>query len=201
MRDKILKRQDPYVNEILKDASVSILGCGGLGSNIAMSLARCGVGTIHLYDFDKVEYSNLNRQNYDQDDLGKSKVLQTKKKIHETIPYIKIYANEVYVSLDNLDEISEKTDIFIEAFDKKEMKSLVFEYFLGKKDKKLIIGSGLSGLGDLEDIKIKRIDNVTMIGDFTSSPESGLYLPYVGVIASLEALYAVKIIKGEYDGK
>lgn len=201
MRDKILKRQDPYVNEILKDASVSILGCGGLGSNIAMSLARCGVGTIHLYDFDKVEYSNLNRQNYDQDDLGKSKVLQTKKKIHETIPYTKIYANEVYVSLDNLDEISEKTDIFIEAFDKKEMKSLVFEYFLGKKDKKLIIGSGLSGLGDLEDIKIKKIDNVTMIGDFTSSPESGLYLPYVGVIASLEALYAVKIIKGEYDGK
>ncbi len=119
MRDKILKRQDPYVNEILKDASVSILGCGGLGSNIAMSLARCGVGTIHLYDFDKVEYSNLNRQNYDLDDLGKSKVLQTKKKIHETIPYTKIYANEVYVSLDNLDEISKKTDIFIEAFDKK----------------------------------------------------------------------------------
>ena len=201
MRDKILKRQDPHVNKILKDASVSILGCGGLGSNIAMSLARCGVGTIYLYDFDKVEYSNLNRQNYDQDDLGKSKVLQTKKKIHETIPYTKIYANEVYVSLDNLDEISEKTDIFIEAFDKKEMKSLVFDYFLAKKDKKLIIGSGLSGLGDLEDIKIKKIDNVTMIGDFTSSPESGLYLPYVGVIASLEALYAVKIIKGEYDGK
>lgn len=201
MRDKILKRQDPYVNDILKDASVTILGCGGLGSNIAMSLARCGVGTIHLYDFDNVEYSNLNRQNYDLDDLGKSKVLQTKKKIHETIPYTKIYANEVYVSLDNLDEISKKTDIFIEAFDKKEMKSLVFEYFLGKKDKKLIIGSGLSGLGDLEDIKIKKIDNVTMIGDFTSSPESGLYLPYVGVIASLEALCAVKIIKGEYDGK
>lgn len=201
MRDKILKRQGPYVNNILKDTSVSILGCGGLGSNIAMSLARCGVGTIYLYDFDKVEYSNLNRQNYDQDDLGKSKVLQTKKKIEKTIPYTKIYANEVYVSLDNLDEISEKTDIFIEAFDKKEMKSLVFDYFLGKKDKKLIIGSGLSGLGDLEDIKIKRIDNVTMIGDFTSSPESGLYLPYVGVIASLEALYAVKIIKGEYDGK
>lgn len=201
MRDKILKRQDPYINDILKERSVSILGCGGLGSNIAMSLARCGVGTIHLYDFDKVEYSNLNRQNYDQDDLGKSKVLQTKKKIERTIPYTKVYANKVYVSLDNLDEISEKTDIFIEAFDKKEMKSLVFEYFLGKKDKKLIIGSGLSGLGDLEDIKIKRIDNVTMIGDFTSSPESGLYLPYVGVIASLEALYAVKIIKGEYDGK
>lgn len=201
MRDEILKRQDPYINDILKERSVSILGCGGLGSNIAMSLARCGVGTIHLYDFDKVEYSNLNRQNYDQDDLGKSKVLQTKKKIERTIPYTKVYANEVYVSLDNLDEISEKTDIFIEAFDKREMKSLVFDYFLGKKDKKLIIGSGLSGLGDLEDIKIKRIDNVTMIGDFTSSPESCLYLPYVGVIASLEALYAVKIIKGEYDGK
>lgn len=201
MRDKILKRQDVKVNDILKNASVSILGCGGLGSNIAMSLARCGVGSLYIYDFDKVEYSNLNRQNYDQSDLGKSKVIQTKKKIEETIPYTKIYANEVCISLDNLDEISQKTDIFIEAFDKKEMKSLVFDYFLGKKDKKLIIGSGLSGLGDLEDLRIKQIENVTMIGDFTTSPDQGLYLPYVGVVASLEALYAVKIIKGEYNGK
>lgn len=201
MRDKILKRQDAKVNDILKNASVSILGCGGLGSNIAMSLARCGVGSLYIYDFDKVEYSNLNRQNYDQSDLGKSKVIQTKKKIEETIPYTKVYVNEVRISLDNLDEISQKTDIFIEAFDKKEMKSLVFDYFLGKKDKKLIIGSGLSGLGDLEDLRIKQIENITMIGDFTTSPDQGLYLPYVGVVASLEALYAVKIIKGEYNGK
>lgn len=90
LREEILRRQDPYINKILENSSVSILGCGGLGSNIAMSLARCGIGHIYIYDYDKVEYSNLNRQNYDMADLGKSKVRETKKKIEETIPYAKV---------------------------------------------------------------------------------------------------------------
>ncbi len=176
LREEILKRQDPYINKILENSSVSILGCGGLGSNIAMSLARCGIGHIYIYDYDKVEYSNLNRQNYDVADLGKSKVIQTKKRIEETIPYAKVYPRELKINWENLEKISKKTDIFIEAFDKKEMKSLVFDFFLGRKDKKLIIGSGLSGLGDLEDIRVKKIDNVTMIGDFRTSPEIYLRL-------------------------
>lgn len=201
MRDEILKRQDPEINEILKNAKISILGCGGLGSNIAMALARCGLGEIHIYDYDKVELSNLNRQNYDQKDLGKSKVFQTKKKIEASLPYTKVYAKEVLLSKENLGQISEKTDIFIEAFDKKEMKSLVFEYFLGRKDKKLIMASGLSGLGDFSDIKVKKIENVTMVGDFKSSPDQGLYAPYLGIVANIEALIALKIIIGEKNGK
>ena len=72
IREKVLKRQDPIVNEKLKNAKVSILGCGGLGSNIAMTLARSGIGELFLYDYDKVEYSNLNRQNYTIDELGGS---------------------------------------------------------------------------------------------------------------------------------
>ena len=201
MRNEILKRQDPGINEILKNAKVSILGCGGLGSNIAMTLARSGLGEIHIYDYDKVELSNLNRQNYDQKDLGKSKVFQTKKKIEETIPYAKVFAKEVLISKENLSEIAEKTDIFIEAFDKKEMKSLVFEYFLGRNDKELIMASGLSGLGDFSDIKVKKIENVTMVGDFKSSPDQGLYAPYLGIVANIEALLALKIIIGERNGK
>ena len=201
MRDEILKRQDSKINEKLKQAKVSILGCGGLGSNIAMALARCGLGEIHIYDFDKVEFSNLNRQNFDQNDLGKSKVVQTKKKIEETIPYTKVFANNLFITRENLDEISEKTDIFIEAFDKKEMKSLVFEYFLGKDKKKLVMASGLSGFGDFNDIKIKEIENVTMVGDFNSTPDQGLYAPYIGIISNLEALCALKLIIGERDVK
>lgn len=201
MRREILKRQDPEINKILENSRVSILGCGGLGSNIAMTLARCGVGELHLYDFDKVEYSNLNRQNYDLGDLGNSKVDQTKKKIEETIPYTRVFAEEAFISEENLDEIIEKTDIFIEAFDKKEMKSLVFDYFLGKKDKKLVMASGLSGLGNFCDIKIKEIENITIVGDFKSTPDEGLYAPYIGIISNLEALCAVKIIIGEKNGK
>ena len=201
MRDEILKRQDPEISEILGDAKVSILGCGGLGSNIAMALARCCLGEIHIYDFDKVEFSNLNRQNFDQNDLGKSKVVQTKKKIEETIPYTRVFANNLFITRENLDEISEKTDIFIEAFDKKEMKSLVFDYFLGKDKKKLVMASGLSGLGDFNNIKIKEIENVTMVGDFNSTPDQGLYAPYIGIVANLEALCVLKLIIGERNVK
>ena len=78
---------------------------------------------------------------------------------------------------------------------------MLFDYFVGRKDKYLITGTGVSGLGDLSDIKIKQIDNVTLIGDFTSNPDEGLYLAYVGIIASLEALTAIKILTGDYNGK
>ena len=79
LRDKILKRQNKKDNEIFEKAKVSILGCGGLGSNVAMILARAGIGEIFLYDFDKVEYSNLNRQIIKFLILAKKKFFQQKK--------------------------------------------------------------------------------------------------------------------------
>ena len=78
---------------------------------------------------------------------------------------------------------------------------MLFDYFIGRDDKYLITGSGVSGLGELSDIKIKKIENVTMIGDFNSNPDEGLYLAYVSLIANLEALSAIKFIQGDYYGK
>lgn len=201
IRNKVLERQHPIVNEKLKNAKVSVLGCGGLGSNIAMTLARAGVGELYLYDFDTIEYSNLNRQNFTLDELGGDKALLTKKKIESTLPYVKCHNQNIYLTTENMDTIAHNTDIFIEAFDNKESKTMLFDYFVGRKDKYLITGTGVSGLGDLSDIKIKQIDNVTLIGDFTSNPDEGLYLAYVGIIASLEALTAIKILTGDYNGK
>ena len=201
IREKVLKRQDPRVNEKLKNAKVSILGCGGLGSNIAMTLARSGIGELYLYDFYKVEYSNLNRQNYTIDELGGDKAELTKKKIETTLPYVKCHSKNIYLTTETMDTIVDKTDIFIEAFDNKESKTMLFDYFIGRDDKYLITGSGVSGLGELSDIKIKKIENVTMIGDFNSNPDEGLYLAYVSLIANLEALSAIKFIQGDYYGK
>ncbi|WP_394019821.1 sulfur carrier protein ThiS adenylyltransferase ThiF [Anaerococcus cruorum] len=201
IRNKVLARQDPIVNEKLKNTKVSILGCGGLGSNIAMILARAGVGELYLYDFDTIEYSNLNRQNYTLDELGGDKAELTKKKIESTLPYVKCHSQNIYLTTENMDTIVDNTDIFIEAFDNKESKTMLFDYFVGRKDKYLITGTGVSGLGELSDIKIKQINNVTLIGDFTSNPDEGLYLAYVGIIANLEALTAIKILTGDYNGK
>lgn len=202
LRDKILKRQKNDDKQIFKNSKVSILGCGGLGSNVAMILARAGIGEIFLYDFDKVEYSNLNRQNYKISDIGKEKVLATKKIIEETIPYTKIYAKNIYVDEKNLDEISEKTDYFIEAFDDKNSKVKLFDYFSKKENKFLFTASGMAGLGDISDIKVKKINNITMVGDFKSdAKKEGLYLAYLLIMASIEALECLKKIRKDYYGR
>lgn len=201
MRDEILIRQDKKINDILKDARVSIMGCGGLGSNIAMMLARSGVGNLFIYDFDKVEMSNLNRQNYEIADIGKSKVFETKRKIENALPHIKVYAKEVFIDKTTIGDISQKSDIFVEAFDNRKSKVFVFDYFSQKKGKFLLTASGLSGLGNLSDIRVKKIDNVTLVGDFKSKVESGLYMPYISAIASIEALETLKIIIGDLYGK
>lgn len=202
LRDKILKRQDEKDNQIFENSKVSILGCGGLGSNVAMILARAGIGEIFLYDFDKVEFSNLNRQNYKISDIGKEKILASKKIIEETIPYTKIHAINMFLNEKNMDEIVENTDYFIEAFDKKESKVMAFDYFSKKENKFLFTASGMAGLGDISDIKVKKINNITMVGDFKSdAKKDGLYLAYVLVMASLEALECLKKIRKDYYGR
>ena len=76
--------------EKLKNSTVGIAGCGGLGSNAAVSLARAGVGKIIIVDFDKIEESNLNRQYFFKDQIGKSKVESLKENIQKINSQIKI---------------------------------------------------------------------------------------------------------------
>lgn len=198
-RDEILKRQDSLCNEIFKNAKVSVLGCGGLGSNVAMILARAGIGEINLYDFDTIEYSNLNRQNYTINEVGLKKTEASKKRLKETLPYVKVNTKDIYLNKDNMDSIINEADYFIEAFDNRESKAMVFDYFTNLDDKYLFTASGIAGLGDLSDIKIKRFSNITMVGDFKSdAKKDGLYLAYVSIMASLEALECLKKIRKDY---
>lgn len=198
-RDEILKRQDSLCNEIFKNAKVSVLGCGGLGSNVAMILARAGIGEINLYDFDTIEYSNLNRQNYTINEVGLKKTEASKKRLKETLPYVKVNTKDIYLNKDNMDSIINEADYFIEAFDNRQSKAMVFDYFTNLDDKYLFTASGMAGLGDLSDIKIKRFSNITMVGDFKSdAKKDGLYLAYVSIMASLEALECLKKIRKDY---
>ncbi|MDD7306498.1 MAG: sulfur carrier protein ThiS adenylyltransferase ThiF [Peptoniphilaceae bacterium] len=199
IRDKILKRQDKDLSDLFKKSTISILGCGGLGSNIGMELARAGIGKINLFDYDTVLLSNLNRQNYFISDIGKKKVLATKDIIKRAIPYVEIETFHVFLNKDNMDKYIDGADIFIEAFDSPESKKFIFDYFVDLSEKHLICASGLSGLGSLEDIKIKNFGNITMVGDFKSEVSDGLYSPYLMTIASLEALCALKIIRSENE--
>lgn len=199
IRKEVLKRQKNDDNEIFKKAKVSILGCGGLGSNVAIILARSGIGEINLYDFDRIEYSNLNRQNYRLSEVGEKKTLATKKRIEQTLAYVKVNAKNLYITKDNIKEIIDDADFFIEAFDNRDSKAMVFDYFTTRKDKYLFCASGMAGLGDIRDVRIKKFDNICMIGDFKSDiKKDGLYLAYISIMASCEALECLKKIREVY---
>lgn len=195
LREKVLKRQLTKDNALFQSQHITILGCGGLGSNIAMMLSRAGIGKLSLYDYDTIEYSNLNRQNYTVDEIGQSKVAITKAKIQKTVPYVRVEAFDQRIDPDYLESILHSSSLFIEAFDDQQAKAMAVDIFMHHPDKYLITASGVSGLGQLGDIQVKYCDNLCLIGNFKTTPDQGLYLPYVSIVASLQALEALKWIK------
>ena len=115
-REAVLQRQSEGINGKLENVTVVIFGAGGLGSNIAHMLARLGVGKLIIYDFDRVEPSNLNRQHYGIDDIGKMKAERTAERIKELLPYVAIEPRNELVDEEVLRSVYAEGDMFIEAF-------------------------------------------------------------------------------------
>ena len=181
-------------------ASVAVCGLGGLGSNIALSLARAGVGRLHLIDFDKVDISNLNRQQYTVSQLGMYKTKALSSFISEVAPYCEIVTDTVKISEDNVKQLLGDEDIICEAFDRAEEKAMlvnsVSENFA---DKYLVAASGMAGLGDADSIKTRKITNrFYLCGDGVSGMEGGmgLFAPRVAVCAGHMAQTVLRIIAG-----
>lgn len=103
---------------LLQQAKVLIIGCGGLGSTAAVYLAASGVGTIHLVDFDVVSVSNLHRQVfYSLADVGKPKTTCLKKYIEKITPFVKIETAEILVQKNNVEELFQNMDIVVDCTD------------------------------------------------------------------------------------
>jgi len=156
------------IKKIIK-TKVLIIGCGGLGSNIANILVRTGYRRIFLVDYDRVEKRNLNRQQFLFSDIGKEKVFALKEKLLLINPKVSITSINQKLenkSLENLIK-KHKIDIIVEAVDKVQYKTMIFETAL-KMKKVLITASGVSGFGDPENIKIIRKKYYTIIGDLVS---------------------------------
>ena len=102
----------------LQKASVLVVGCGGLGSPIAVYLASSGVGNIHLVDFDTVDVTNLHRQVfYSLDDVGKPKAAILRKFIQQRAPFTEIEVTNKAVSKDNIFELLENIDVVVDGTD------------------------------------------------------------------------------------
>lgn len=194
-------RHTPFVHEKLKKYKVGIAGLGGLGSNAAVSLARIGIGKLVLVDFDVVEPSNLNRQQYFVRHIGMKKTEALKEIIEECNPFVEVEAIDLFLNKDNIYETFKDVDIIVEAFDNPEYKALLVNVVLKElKDKKLITASGMAGYFSSNTIKTKKIkDNFYIVGDEVSEakPGCGLMAPRVAIAANHEANAVVRIILGE----
>lgn len=188
------------VHQKLKIASVAIAGAGGLGSNIAVMLARSGVGHLHIVDFDTVDITNLNRQVYTVRHIGSRKVDAINEILMEINPYMKVTTDCVRVVADNCEEIFRGYDIVCEAFDGAESKAMLIDSLLTAEDRPIVIsGSGMAGYGSANEIKSRRImDRLFICGDGHTDVGDGIGLmaPRVAVCAGHQANLVIGHILG-----
>lgn len=191
-------RHSNEVQEKLGRAHVAIAGLGGLGSNVAFFLARIGVGHLHLIDFDRVDLSNLNRQQYRISHLGRFKTDALSEELLEIDPYLDLRTDCCRVTEENISPLFQNDTIICEAFDVPENKAMLVNGILEKfPDKKLVAASGMAGFGKSNAITTRQIaPNFYLCGDLHSSPceGHGLMAPRVAICAGHEANLITELI-------
>ena len=198
--EDLLKRNVKGISEKLKKAKVCILGLGGLGSNVAILLARAGIGYLKLVDFDIVEASNLNRQQYRISHIGMKKTEAIKTIIKEINPFVEVKTLDIKVDRENILSVVGDVEIIVEAFDRAETKAMAIEELLTNGNKMLVSASGMAGLGSANEIITRKVrDNFYLIGDNYSEYEeySGIMSTRVMICAAHQANIVLRIILGE----
>ena len=199
----LYERHSRETQEKLAKGRVAIAGLGGLGSNVAFALARIGVGHLHLIDFDEVDLTNLNRQQYFLRHVGMKKTEALKEQILEINPYLEVMTDCVRVSEENLQILFQDEDIICEAFDDPDAKALlacgVLEHF---PEKKLVSASGLAGYESSNLIHTRRVSrNFYLCGDEETEAVygRGLMAPRAALCAAHEANMITRLLLGEED--
>lgn len=197
--DTLASRHGKKRQEAFKNAVVAVCGLGGLGSNIAALLARAGVGHLILIDFDRVELSNLHRQQYKLCQVGQTKCESTAQNIAEFAPYVDLRTHIARITRENALSFIHDADIVCEAFDSAESKASLAEAVLcDTRDKYLITASGMAGLGDANLIKTRRVsERFYVCGDGVSEVSSSdcLISSRVALCAAHEAHMALRLIE------
>jgi sulfur carrier protein ThiS adenylyltransferase len=194
-------RHTPGVHDRVRRAAVGVAGLGGLGSAVAVALARLGVGRLVLADFDIVEPTNLNRQQYFIDQLGRLKTEALAENLARINPYVRLELHAVRLVPENVPAIFGGVDVLVEAFDRAEEKAMLLDAFAAARpDTPVVLASGLAGHGRCETLRVRRLGrNIYVVGDLESAaePGRGLMAPRVGVAAHLQADVALQLLLGE----
>lgn len=200
LEDMMAARHTPGVHSKLKQGKVAIAGLGGLGSAIAIMLARIGVGQLLLVDFDTVEPSNLNRQSYYLSHLGMKKVDAMKHQLANINPFIQVETVYTKVSSENVCPLFKEYDVICEAFDDPKAKAMLVNTALEKlTDIKIVASSGMAGyFSSNAIITTRKFSRLFLCGDMQNESKqgSGLMAPRVQICAGHQANMTLRLLLG-----
>jgi sulfur carrier protein ThiS adenylyltransferase len=182
---------------VLQSKTVGIAGAGGLGSNCAVALARVGVGTLVITDFDIVTENNLNRQYYFYEQIGMKKTDAIRENINRINPRVKVIVHDIMLDRENIPDLFRGCDVIVEAFDLADQKEMLIETVLTRlPEKPLVIGLGMAGWGMNDTIHCREVDNMFICGDEVSeiSPDLPPIAPRVGMVANMQANVVLEIL-------
>lgn len=197
---EMIPMQFELIKERLRFKTVGIAGCGGLGSNCAVALARTGVGKLIIADFDVIDASNLNRQYYFADQIGMKKVDALTDNIHQINSEVHIVPIDEMLTAESIALNFSECDVIVEAFDKAEMKQMIIEavekYF---PHIPLVSAMGIAGYGNINAMKVEQYGNIYLCGDFEAevSDELPPLAPRVGVAANMQADVVITLLLEE----
>jgi len=193
----MMARHTPGVHARLRSATVGIAGIGGLGSHVAVALARSGIGRLVIADHDVVEPSNLNRQMYGIDHLGMSKVEALQQVLLGANPFVVVEIHEVLLDEANSMAVFSGCDVVVECLDRAEAKAMFISTILsGMPGTPVVAASGLAGTGPANDIVTRNEGDLYICGDGVSGirPGTGLMAPRVMVCAGHQANQVLRLL-------
>ena len=197
------ERHGKELQQAFSSATVAICGLGGLGSNIAIALARAGIGKLILIDFDRVDITNLHRQQYKADQIGRYKTEALADNLREIAPYIELEMHTERITEENAVTLLKDADVICEAFDDAECKAMLTNTILSElPDKYLVAASGMAGMGVTNSIKARRITSkFYLCGDETSEVSDGIGLvaPRVALCAAHQAHTVLRILAKQFE--
>ena len=199
----LAERHGEKLQKKFSSATVAVCGLGGLGSNIAIALARAGTGKLILIDFDKVDISNLHRQQYKASQIGMNKTDALRDNLLEIAPYVALETHTVSVTEENAPDILAGADIVCEAFDNAEAKATLTNFVLETMpDKFLVAASGMAGFGSANTIKTRKVMKYFYLcGDEQSDVQSegSLVSSRVMLCAAHQAHTVLRILAEQFE--
>ena len=200
--DALIARHGLDLHKRFSSATVAVCGLGGLGSNIAIALARAGIGKLLLIDFDRVDITNLHRQQYKANQIGLHKTDALAENLLEIAPYTEVKAVTEKITEENFADLLKGADVVCEAFDNAEAKAMLVNGVLEQlPDCYLVAASGMAGMDTPNTIRTRKVmGRFYLCGDEKNDVADtiGLVAPRVMLCAAHQAHTVLRILAGEY---